>query len=135
MSKKHLWSKAFRSADGAGQLAWLERVKSWKANRDSPGNKKVSQYYSTSHAKYAQNFFRVYNSYQLLCQKLAEQRAKDERFSHCFPDLENLDEQERLSAVVRNEAAAFRVAVMTGCHDEAAPSHPTLNTLLPIHNK
>ena len=110
-------------------------MKAWKANRDSTGNKRVSQYYSTTPAKYAQNFFRVYNSYILLCQKLAEQRAKDERFSHCFPDMENLDEQEGLSDVVRQEAATFRVAVMTGCHDEAAPSHPILNTLLPIHNK
>ena len=135
VSKKNMWSKAFRNADGVGQVAWLERVKAWKANRNSEGNKKVPQHYSTSAAKYAQNFFRAYNSYLLLCQKLKEQRTKVSLFSHCFPDLENLDEQEGLTDIVRQEAIAFRVAVLTGCHDESAPSHPDLNILMPQHNK
>ena len=38
VSKKNMWSKAFRDADGVGQVAWLERVKAWKANRNSEGN-------------------------------------------------------------------------------------------------
>ena len=136
VSKKNMWSKAFRDADGKGQVAWLERVKAWKANRNSEGNKKVPQHYPTSAAKYAQNFFRAYNSYLLLCQKLKEQRTKEvPLFSHCFPDLENLDEQEGLTDIVRQEAIAFRVAVLTGCHDHHSPSSPNLNTLMPLHNK
>ena len=135
MTKNHLWSKAFRNADGVGQVAWLERVKAWKANRNNPGNKKVPQHYQTSPAKYAQNFFHVYKSYLLLCRKLKEQRRKVTLFDHCFPDLENLDEQEGLTDIVREEALALRVAVMTGCHDEKAPSHADVNVLMPQHNK
>jgi hypothetical protein len=130
-----LWSKAFRDADGVGQVAWLERVKAWKANRNNPGNKKVPQHYSTTPAKYAQNFFRVYKSYLLLCQKLAQQRTKVPRFDHCFPDLENLEEQDGLTEVVRQEAIAFREAVMTGCHDKFSTANLVVNTLMPLHNK
>ena len=135
MTKNHLWSKAFRNADGVGQVAWLERVKAWKANRNNSGNKKVPQHYQTTPAKYAQNFFRVYKSYLLLCQKLAQQRTKVPMFDHCFPDLENLEEQDGLTEVVRQEAISFRETVMTGCHDESAPSHADVKVLMPQHNK
>ena len=135
VSKKNMWSKAFRDADGEGQVAWLERVKAWKANRNSEGNKKVPQYYQTTAAKYALNFFRAYNSYLLLCRMLKEQRTKVTLFSHWFPDLENLDEHDELTEVVRQEAIAFREAVMTGCHDKFSPTNPVVNTLLPLHNK
>ena len=70
-----------------------------------------------------------------MCQKLKQQRTKVRMFSHCFPDLENLEEQDDLTDIVREEASAFRIAVMTGCHDASASSHADVNVLMPQHNK
>ena len=70
-----MWSKAFRIADGVGQVAWLERVKAWKIPL-AVGGRKVAQHYPITPAKYAQNFFRAYESYHLVCRKLHDQRTK-----------------------------------------------------------